>query len=271
MTLNTIEKFISIHPIVNIGLGIGLTLLVNYFINRYKERQRDKLEDKTEETLEQSFICLEPKLLSCHLDKLNISEIPELLKEYRKTFMHIGKNDEVRLWDTRISTYLAITDGNRILFYDREVGATSKKQVINNKLDCYGARNFHNDTLVFKLPSQIFDCKVQALVPIPGLAVEKNRKQKKMFFKHFVKKEDISIIIGFVCLISPENLDKGKNHQNKIYNLNKVHVEDFNLTSKSKLALKYVKTNIQTIQKINSSIKESNSFCSYLRRRLLLV
>ena len=195
----------------------------------------------------QTYIFGEVSYVVGHNDSYKICDIPNLLLSFRNR-LNLGtkKNkDEVYFWETRISTFILFTDGKRVLLFNRK-NNPHKEAIHNPKMDVYGAKAFHNNSLEYKIPSSFMESEITAMHSIPGIVIEENKVSLKEFIKNIFKNET-AIMIGFIAYIHPEDLEKGIETENKIDNndnlilpLVSLSVEDDNLTAKARIGIKYL-------------------------------
>lgn len=139
---------------------------------------------------------------------------------------------------TRISTFVAFTDDENILLFDRKKATKGKTNVTNNRYDVFGSVQFENKTIKKKIQSASFlDSPIKELKPIYGAAFEDNHdfanadnKEVAVMFGVFavMSKKDLQLALennddGALCIIS---IDKANNMKS----------EDF--TSKAYLSIK---------------------------------
>lgn len=231
-----IANFLWVLPTVLISL---FTFIVLY--KKYK---------KTVQAVDfQTYIFGEISYVVCNTDKYKISNIPDILLKYRNRLI-LGKkkkNNVVYFWQTRISTFVVFTDGKRILLFNRK--DNPKKEAVNNpKMDVYGAKSFHNNTLKFKLPSYFMDSEIKKMHSVPGIVIEENKVSFIEFLKNIFKNETV-VMIGFIAYLEPDDLEKGleldiKNeiddNDNILLPLTCLNTDDNNLTAKAKIAIKYL-------------------------------
>lgn len=226
-------------------------------------------------TIEQSYICINTSCIICEKKKYKIDDLPSFLMEYRRKLYSHEEDQNFMMWDTRISTFFAFTDGENILLFDRDKATkhvsfknlindiskkikkmkvkeiitllkkyqdSPKKMIINNGLDCYGAVAFHNPSLKYKLPEKFMSSHIEGIEPIPGIALEKN--VKKFLKLPIFKTKSTAVMIGFIVSLSKEELLNGQDNRNTLFPINCLSSENNNLTSKAKLAIKHIKTPI---------------------------
>jgi hypothetical protein len=186
----------------------------------------------------QTYIYADPKYVICTNDKYNIEEIPDILTKYRKKLYATKDQEELFFWNTRISTFILFTDGNKVLVYlDRN--NKKNQNIFNPKLDCHGAVKFHNPSLEFKLSPEFMKSKIHKFEAIPGISLEQTNK--KIFDKYKIPfYKEVIVMIGFIAHVSTEDLQKGIDEKNSIIDINCLSIDDDNLTAKIKLGLKYL-------------------------------
>lgn len=189
----------------------------------------------------QTCIYSNHEYITCPENTYLVKDIPEIMFEYRKKLYSTNEKEELFFWNTRISTYVAFTDGNRILVLDRH--KNGENQLIRNEgLDCYGAVKFHNPlgSLLHKLPEEFMEINILKFETIPGIALEQNAK--KILGLHASFNKEIAIMLGFIVYLKPSDLHIGvdEKKKNKIIDLNCLSPDDENLTAKTRLAIKHL-------------------------------
>jgi len=219
---------------------VAISLLITYLIYRSYKKIKAKVGFQT-------YIMTETSYITCTKD-YTIRDIPNILQEYKdKLNIENKKEDKVFFWNTRISTYLIFTDGVNILLYNRKENS-NKEQIINPKLDCYGAVAFNNNTLKYKLPNTFLESKILDIRHIPGIVIEENELKFNLFKPN--KISETVVMVGFIVFVSNEDLKKGLNidtnynideNDNIIKQISCIEPDDENLTAKAKLGIKYLK------------------------------
>ena len=225
------------------------------------------------QNIDQTYICINTSCVICGEGSYKVNEIPDVLMEYRRKLYSHEDDQNFMMWNTRVSTFLAFTDGQSILLFDRDKATqhvpfkdlladiykyivlgdyekipplievykkSPKKMIINNRLDCYGAIEFHNPSLKYKLPSVFLESEIEKIEPIPGIALEKN--VKKLLKLPIFKTKNTAVMIGFIIKLSTEELLKGEDERNTLYSIHCLSSENNNLTSKAKLSIRHIKT-----------------------------
>jgi len=231
------------------GWMIGVVLII-YTYKKYKNTVQD--------VGFQTYIFGEVSYVVCNSDNYKIANIPEILLNFKKR-LHISKNkqdndNEIYFWRTRISTFIAFTDGKRILLFDRKDNP-KKESIHNPKMDVYGAVAFHNNSLEYKIPSRFMLSKIVNMHSIPGIVIEENKVNLRKFIKNIFTHET-AIMMGFIAYIAPNDLDKGleidvvdkiEKNDNILLPISCLNVDDANLTAKAQLAIKYLKAQEEII------------------------
>jgi hypothetical protein len=141
--------------------------------------------------------------------------------------------------DTRFSTFVCFTDGERIVLFDRNKDQPNTN-VFNNRFDVFGSVQFENRTIKNKIKSKDFlSAPIEHVEEMPGMAIEDNRPNKT------TAKPETAIMIGICIFMKKENLDLATNNATKeeicIYPIKKLYSFNKNvLTSKAALSLKYL-------------------------------
>lgn len=147
-------------------------------------------------------------------------------REYRATRVVVN--------DTRISTFVAFTDGENILLFDR-----SKEErltnVTNNRFDVFGSVQFENRGIPIKIDNiEFLGSPISRTVPLYGAAFENNRLRVH---------DDVETVVmfGVIAYMRPEHLLLAKKSTNQglmIIPLSKAKaLPQEKLTSKARLAI----------------------------------
>lgn len=182
-----------------------------------------------------------PKTLESYFDTILRNFIPRNCVQEPDKFKDENGNVEeahrVIIGNTRISTFVAFTDGENILLFDR-TKAKGKTNVTNNRYDVFGSVQFENKTIKRKITSVSFlDKPIKELKPIYGAAFEDNHD-----FANADNKE-VAVMFGVFAVMSKkdlqsalENNDDGALFIISIDKANNMKHEDF--TSKAYLSIK---------------------------------
>lgn len=182
-----------------------------------------------------------PKTLESYFDTILRNFIPMNCVQAPDKFKDENGNVEeahrVIIGNTRISTFVAFTDGENILLFDR-TKAKGKTNVTNNRYDVFGSVQFENKTIKKKIQSASFlDSPIKELKPIYGAAFEDNHD-----FANADNKE-VAVMFGVFAVMSKkdlqsalENNDDGALFIMSIDKANNMKPEDF--TSKAYLSIK---------------------------------
>lgn len=193
-----------------------------------------------------------PDLTSGCLDPTTLKpkDLPEhfaqILKMIPTTFVKKDKtypSHRILINGTRVSTFVAFSDGQKILIFDR-FGGFDSTDVLNKFYDVFGAIQFENKSMFHcgdpkynKIKSTDFaEVNIQKIESIPGLAVEVNEAKEGM---------QTVVTYGLYVEVTSEDLKlallNDDNEQLMIldaHNLPK-NIAD-NLTSKAQLAVNYI-------------------------------
>lgn len=205
--------------------------------------------NKLEKVLYQNYFYAKSDYIFIGYKDKCIGDLPQCLLKYREKIS--PENDEgiLSIWKTQISTFFVFTDGKHIILFNREEAEkekdVSKKIVVNDKLDCHGAKVFHNESLKTKLPQDFLSCNIIDIKQIPGFALEK--KAKTIFNLPILTTKNSVVMLGFVVYLTEESLLKGLNIKNELFDLSNLSPDEQNLTAKAKLAIKYLKNNATKI------------------------
>lgn len=221
---------------------IGIVVIISgYMVFKFRALINNT-KDNNPNNIFQTFIYASSEYIICKDSKNSIGDIPDIMYEYRKKLFTTVNPKGLFFWDTRISTYIVITDGDRILVLDRE--KNKENQLINNiGLDCYGAVQFHNPigSLLSKLSKNFMLVNFIKLEAIPGISLEQNCKVVYSFKFPFKKEiRNTAVMLGFVVYVSKRDLDKGIDDNNSAIDLTCLSPDDENLTAKTKLAVKHM-------------------------------
>lgn len=143
----------------------------------------------------------------------------------------VGKN-------TRISTFVAFTDGKNILLFDRSKAGDGQTSVFNNKWDVFGSVQFENRSIKAKIFSEDFmKAPIQELKPIYGAAFEDNSGHND------TNKQEVAVMFGVFAFMSERDLSlalQDNRYGNLcIMNVDKANnIPDEDLTSKAYLSIK---------------------------------
>lgn len=147
----------------------------------------------------------------------------------------------VLIGNTRISTFVAFTDGENILLFDRAKADKGKTNVMNNRLDVFGSVQFENRTIKKKILSESFLKKnIKELKPIYGAAFEDNHA---FAGENFNDNKELAIMFGVFAVMSKEDLllalENNKDDALCIMPINQANnIQSENLTSKAFLSIK---------------------------------
>lgn len=193
-------------------------------------------------------------ILSGDAPTANVSQLPHLLHQLLKEtvdkrFLANPSNYagysicEFRINSTRISTFFAFTDGERILLHDREASDPSTQIIAHDKYDAFGAVTFENATLQIKIGNQkgFFASVPLKIEMIPGIAFEDTSEVNghNLFFPRTTV-----IMIGFMILLARADLDKAISINGKsvveLYPIDQTP-DPAKLTSKATLAINHIR------------------------------
>jgi hypothetical protein len=148
-------------------------------------------------------------------------------------------NHRVMINHTRFSTFVAFTDGKKIVVFDRSKDPKSTN-VTNMRFDMFGAVTFENRSIKNKIKSKAFFlAPIQKITPIFGVAVEDNEDKKD---------EDIretAVMFGFCIFMKESDLELAKqdliNEEIKLFDISDLAtMATMNpdcMTSKTRLAV----------------------------------
>ncbi|MCU7936261.1 MAG: toll/interleukin-1 receptor domain-containing protein [Candidatus Thiodiazotropha sp. (ex Dulcina madagascariensis)] len=184
-----------------------------------------------------SFAPETPADIEYQLEKIVKSQIPkEWLVRNRED---IERNEHrVLVNNTRFSTFVSFTDGERIVLFDR---ARDKPNinVYNERFDVFGSVQFENRTIKNKIKnSEFFRSPIIKIEEIGGVAIEDNRDKRRNEITETV------VMLGVCVYLRPEHLDlAAKDTINKeigIYGLRKLFdLTRESLTSKATLSISH--------------------------------
>lgn len=186
---------------------------------------------------------LKPKDLPEHFAKI-LNMIPATFVKNDKPY----SSHRVLINGTRVSTFVAFSDGQRILIFDR-FGGFDSTDVLNKLYDVFGAIQFENKSMFHcgdpkynKIKSTDFaEVNIQKIESIPSLAVEVNETKKGM---------QTTVMYGLYVEVTSEDLKLALLNDNEqlmildAHNLPKNIAN--NLTSKAQLAVNYIKNRTKT-------------------------
>jgi hypothetical protein len=133
--------------------------------------------------------------------------------------------------NTRISTFIAITDGERIVLFDRNKGK-NLTSVENDRFDVFGSVPFENRTLLTKLKnSPLLEFEIEEIQAIHGFAFEDN--MNKDLFRETV------IMFGYAIYVSKEDLNKIPSEGSNVL-VRSINEVPRNLTAKADLACQFL-------------------------------
>lgn len=142
-----------------------------------------------------------PRTLEGYFEKILDSFIPPNYSRDSQEFDGI-ESHTVRMGQTRISTFVAFTDGKDILLFDRAKANPNQKNVENNRYDVFGSVQFENRTIKRKIQSETFlDAPIQKLEPIYGAAFEDNHAYA------IAQKQEVAVMFGVFAYMSSEDLN----------------------------------------------------------------
>lgn len=149
------------------------------------------------------------------------------------------KNIKVLINDTRISTSLCFTDGEKVLLFDRD--RSDLQNVKNMGWDCFGSVAFENASLKLKLgkESNFLFSIVNGIELIPGFVYEDNID---LLSKCSIKQT--AIMFCFVVYVSPADLMKAVSSEVdnlKLFPINDTLSSTITLTAKADLSLGYLR------------------------------
>ena len=145
--------------------------------------------------------------------------------------------------NTRFSTYVAFTDGERIIFFDRKKGV-KKTNVFNQRYDVFGSVQFENRTIKMKIENEKFlNAKIVRIEEIAGVAIEDNRNKTG-------PEVETAVMFGICVYMEQEDLDlaKEKAEDIEIFPVDKVLINlgEKSLTSKAQLSVQHIIRNRAT-------------------------
>lgn len=172
-----------------------------------------------------------PREIETYFEKIlkNIPQdwkVPDSQKDTKNAHrVIIGEN-------TRISTFVSFTDGERLLILDRKNAHSKKINVENPKLDVFGAVQFENRSLQLKIPVDSFlDAQILKIEPIYGIAIEENRPKDR------AEKETV-VMMGINIYMKTEDLLKALSEKDiQLYTVAVLNAKIDDLTSKAHLAV----------------------------------
>jgi hypothetical protein len=145
----------------------------------------------------------------------------------------------------RISPFIAITDGTRILIHDR--AATDTTTVVNNskRYDMFGSISVTCGKMIrANLLDEIIKSKILQITPIPGLAIEEiEYKQKPNIDDRSLTETttEFCVMQGIMATVSDLSTYKILPPHLEIWNIQNLETKKFDeLTAKSKLAFDYL-------------------------------
>lgn len=193
-------------------------------------------------------------ILSEKAHATSVSELPRLLHQLLKETVDkkfvLRRPDyagyqtcEFKINNTRISTFFAFTDGERILLHDRPASRPERQAIEHNKYDAFGAVTFENATLQTKIGGAkgFFGSIPLKIEIIPGLAFEDTDEvsRGKLFFP-----KTTVIMLGFTVLLTPGDLDKATSINGEsvveLYPVDQTP-DSTMLTSKATLAINHIR------------------------------
>lgn len=179
------------------------------------------------------FSAKTPKDIQYQFERILELDIP---KEWRfKNSLDESYNaTRVIVNGTRISTFVAFTDGTNILLFDRPQ-SEKMTNVENQRIDVFGSVQFENRSIQIKIDSEEFlNAPIEKISPLNGAAFEVNRAYSTDIL-------ETAVMFGIVVYMKPENLMLAKTSKNPaliIIPISKAkRIEKNKLTSKAHLAI----------------------------------
>lgn len=177
---------------------------------------------KTPNEIEECF----DKILKDQIPKYMIAEQDNEDRKYNAF--------RVKLDNTRFSTFVAFTDGKRLVVFDRPLDQ-KKTSVSNPVLDVFGSVQFENRSIKTKITNlPFFNASITKTVPIFGVAIEDNVNKNDENTKETV------VMFGFSLFMDSSDLDLaiGKEQAIKIFDIaNLANMEPEDLSSKLRLTI----------------------------------
>jgi len=174
-----------------------------------------------------------PRELETYFEKILEKHIPDSWK-FLEQQPQTKEATRVLIGNTRISTFVSFTDGENILVFDRPNASRGKTNVINNKIDVFGAVQFENRSLSLKIENNEFlDAPIKQIKPIYGIAVEENRPVDRSGI-------EAVIMVGINIFMDEKDLQKACKTNSgfiKIYKISTLASIQTKLTSKAHLSV----------------------------------
>ena len=177
-----------------------------------------------------------PKNIEEKLDFIVKNYIPE---EWKKMSDIERKYNSTRIVvnQTRFSTFVVFTDGNRIALFDR--GKDRKNtNVENDRFDVFGSVQFENRTIKNKIKNpEFFDSKILKVEGIHGVAIEDNKSKR-------TNERETAVMVGVCIYLSQKDLDKSKegveNKEIELFQITSLPLLESKLTSKANLSVSHL-------------------------------
>ncbi len=243
----------NIVDLWNESLKIDLELIANdmmdfsasaYGEKRLRSGVNESLSLKSVETVFQSNLKLldsftpkTPKEIDEQFEKIVKTQVPKEWLQRNKIDIEYNVH-RVIVNQTRFSTFVSFTDGDRIILFDRAKDKPNTN-IYNERFDVFGSVQFENRTIKNKIKNKsFFNAPIQKIEEISGIAIEDNRDKRE------IEKSETVVMIGLCIYLKPNDLDLairdtvngeiGIFHLGKLFDLTRE-----SLTSKASLAISH--------------------------------
>lgn len=186
------------------------------------------------------FVPKSPKEIEEKFERMLRTHIPRPWKQRNEVDEKYNAT-RVIVNNTRFSTFVVFTDGERIVLFDREKDANNTN-ITNDRFDVFGSVQFENRTIKNKIKNpDFFDSKILKVEEISGAAIEDNRLKVG-------DDTETAVMFGACIYLSPNDLDKAKIGADKdeivVYSVPTVRgMNPELLTSKAALSVSHVMKN----------------------------
>ena len=190
--------------------------------------------------LSDDFVPKTPREIESKFEKMLRTQVPASWKQ-RNDMDEKHDSTRVIVNNTRFSTFVAFTDGARIVLFDREKDIANTS-VTNDRFDVFGSVQFENRTIKYKIKNpDFFDAKIIKVEEISGAAIEDNRLKVG-------NDTETAVMFGACIYLSPEDLDLAKIGAAKdeiaIYSVSSMpRMAQELLTSKAMLSISHIIAN----------------------------
>jgi hypothetical protein len=226
-----------INPGASSAGAHSLDNVVNHSISINPIEGRFETNQQSIVRLADDFVPKTPREIESKFEEMLRTQVPVSWK-HRNDSDKIFNATRVIVNSTRFSTFVAFTDGVRIVLFDR-ARDRANTSVTNERFDVFGSVQFENRTIKSKIKNDaFFDTKIIRVEEISGAAIEDNILKAG-------SDTETAVMFGACIYMSPEDLDLAKigatNNEIVIYSISAMHkIKSEWLTSKAMLSVSHI-------------------------------